>query len=215
MARCTLDCDAVLFDLDGVLVDSTESIRRVLIEWSSAHGIDPDALLRASHGRRFVDSLRLVAPYLDPDIEGGLLESMEVSAATGVIPIPGAQQLLSSLTDDQWAVVTSASSAVALARMRQAGLPTPPLLVSADHVTKGKPDPEGYRSAAIALGVEPDGCLVVEDAPVGIEAGHRAGMRVIALTSTHDMFDLWTPWVVGDLTSITSKRGIQKRVPHG
>src|ERR1022692_4361278 len=129
MATSALDCDAVLFDLDGVLVDSTESIRSVLVEWSSARGVDSDELLRASHGRRFVDSLCQVAPHLDPKSEAGLLESMEVSASSDVTPIPGAKHLLGRLPSGAWAVVTSASSAVALARLRHAGLPAPPLLI--------------------------------------------------------------------------------------
>jgi len=207
MATSALDCEAVLFDLDGVLVDSTESIRRVLVEWSSARGVDADDLLRASHGRRFVDSLRQVAPHLDPESEAGLLESMEVSACSDVTPIPGARQLLGSLPDGAWAVVTSASTAVALARMRHAGLPAPPLLISADQVAAGKPDPEGYRSAAMALGVDLVDCLVVEDAPAGVEAGLRAGMRVIAVTTTHHATDLMTPWIVGDLASIYLEGG--------
>ena len=207
MTTSALDCRAVLFDLDGVLVDSTESVRDVLIEWGSPRGVDADELLRASHGRRFADSLRQVAPQLDATLEAGLLESMVASASSGVTPIRGARALVGSLPDDAWAVVTSASTPVALARMRHAGLPAPPLLISADHVARGKPDPEGYLSAAVALGVEFADCVVVEDAPAGVEAGQRAGMRVVAVTTTHRGPELRTPWIVSDLGSIRAGPG--------
>ena len=206
MTSITLDCQAVLFDLDGVLVDSTSSVLGVLRDWSSSRGVDADALLQASHGRRFVDSLRHVAPHVDATVEAEVLEAMVADAASSVSAMPGALDLLRRLPADGWAVVTSASADVALARMRNAGLPVPATLMAADQVAKGKPEPEGYLSAATALGVEPQVCLVIEDAPVGVEAARRAGMRVVAVSTTHDPAELEARWVVDSLEDLRPAR---------
>ena len=196
----------MLFDLDGVLVDSTSSVLGVLRDWSSSRGVDADALLQASHGRRFVDSLRHVAPHVDATVEAEVLEAMVADAASSVSAMPGALDLLRRLPADGWAVVTSASADVALARMRNAGLPVPATLMAADQVAKGKPEPEGYLSAATALGVEPQVCLVIEDAPVGVEAARRAGMRVVAVSTTHDPAELEARWVVDSLEDLRPAR---------
>ena len=206
MTSITLDCQAVLFDLDGVLVDSTSSVLGVLRDWSSSRGVDADALLQASHGRRFVDSLRHVAPHVDATVEAEVLEAMVADAASSVSAMPGALDLLRRLPADGWAVVTSASADVALARMRNAGLPVPATLMAADQVAKGKPEPEGYLLAATALGVEPEACLVIEDAPVGIEAARRAGIRVVAVSTTHGPAELETRWVVDSLEDLRPAR---------
>ena len=203
MAVDEFDCKAVLLDLDGVLVDSTASIQRVLASWSELRSVDVDELMRLSHGRRVVDTLKLVAPHLDPASEVAVLDAMEVDDAREVTATPGASQLLNMIPIDAWAVVTSASRAVARARMGSAGLPLPQILISAEDVALGKPDPQGYLKAARSLGVAPSDCLVVEDAPAGIEAGQAAGIRVVAVSTTHPATKLRTPWVTEDLRGIT------------
>jgi sugar-phosphatase len=203
MAADELDCKAVLFDLDGVLVDSTASIQRVLASWSELRSVDADELMRLSHGRRVADTLNLVAPHLDPASEVAVIDAMEVDDARTVKATPGANQLVRMIPIDAWAVVTSASRTVAKARMISAGLPLPQILISAEDVASGKPDPQGYLEAARSLGVAPSDCLVVEDAPAGIEAGQAAGIRVLAVSTTHPGAKLRTPWIVEDLRGIT------------
>lgn len=180
-----LHCGALLFDLDGVLADSTASVEHHWRAWAERHGLDPDALLHVVHGRRAIDTIRDVAPALDAEAELAALVDAEAGDTTGVTASPGAAALLPRLPAGSWAVVTSGVRAVALARLRAGGLPLPPLLVPADEIARGKPDPEGYLTAAARLGVAPDECVVFEDAPAGVAAARAAGMRCVALTTTH------------------------------
>jgi sugar-phosphatase len=183
--RHRLDCDLLLFDLDGVLIDSTPCIVRHWRRWAQQHGLDLDAILAAAHGVRTIETMRTVAPHLDADAEAARFTDHEVADTAGVTAIPGAATLLASLPPEAWTIVTSAGRALAEARLLRAGLPLPRLLVSADDVTRGKPDPEPYTTAARQLGCPPHRCVVVEDAPAGVAAGRGAGMRVIAVTATH------------------------------
>jgi sugar-phosphatase len=179
-----LSCKAILFDMDGTLVDSTACVEAIWERWARKHGIDLHHLLQISHGRRTVDTLKDVAPHLDVESEARALEQEELTAREGIAAVGGASQLLRSLKEHQWAVVTSASRALATVRLQCAGLPVPPFLISADDVFHGKPDPEGYLKAADRLGVPYDRCVVVEDTPAGILAGRSAGMTVLALSTT-------------------------------
>lgn len=178
-------CDAVLFDLDGVLVDSIDCIKRHWANWAGRHGIDIDLLDRVAHGRRSIDIIRLVAPHLSAVEENDVISAAEASDTDGLREIPGADALVRSLPPDTWAVATSGSLAIATARMKRNGLPVPGVIVTADDVEAGKPDPAPYLLAAERLGVEPHRCIVFEDAPAGVEAGLAGGMQVIAITSTH------------------------------
>jgi sugar-phosphatase len=180
-----LRCRALLFDLDGVLADSTASVEYHWRAWAARHGLDPDALLHVVHGRRAIDTIRDVAPALDAEAELAALVEAEAGDTAGVTASPGAAALLPRLPAGAWAVVTSGVRAVALARLRAGGLPLPPLLVPADEIARGKPDPEGYLTAAARLGVAPGDCVVFEDAPAGVAAARAAGMRCVALTTTH------------------------------
>ena len=180
-----LAASALLFDLDGVLVDSTASVEHHWREWATGHGLDVAKILAVVHGRRAIDTIREQAPHLDAERELATLAASEAATTIGVVAIPGAARLLASLPSSRWTIVTSGTELVATARLRAAALPTPPLMVTADRVTRGKPDPEGYLAAASALGTHPASCIVVEDAPAGVEAARRAGMRCIALTTTH------------------------------
>jgi mannitol-1-/sugar-/sorbitol-6-phosphatase len=178
-------CDAVLFDLDGVLVDSAEVVERTWRRWAARHGLDPDAVVRAAHGRRTIETVRMVAPHLAADDEVRALAESESTETDGVYEVPGARELLQSLPARSWAVVTSGIRPVAELRIRHTKLPTPTVLVTADQVQHGKPHPEGYLTAAARLGVDPTRCIVVEDTPPGIEAAHAAGMGVVAVALTY------------------------------
>ena len=179
-----LNCKAILFDMDGTLVDSTACVEATWERWARKHGIDLHHLLQISHGRRTVDTLMEVAPHLDVESEARALEQEELSARDGIVAVGGASLLLRRLKTHQWAVVTSASRELATVRLQYAGLPMPPLLISGEDVSRGKPDPEGYLKAAGRLGVPYDRCVVVEDTPAGILAGRNAGMTVLALSTT-------------------------------
>ena len=179
-----LSCRAILFDLDGVLANSIPAVERAWRAWAERVGMDGDALMRVVHGRRAVDTVRAVAPSLDLAAELAWLERVEATDVAGVDALPGAAELLARLPADRWAVVTSGTRPVALARLRAAGLPEPPLLVAADEIRNGKPDPEGYLAAAARLGVPAAECLVIEDAPAGAAAARAGGMQLVALTTT-------------------------------
>jgi mannitol-1-/sugar-/sorbitol-6-phosphatase len=180
----SLFCTAVLFDLDGVLVYSADSIRRSWIRWAAAHGLTIEEVESAAHGRRAVDAIRQLAPHLNAEDAAREMDEAQALDTVGVLPVAGAQMVLSALSRQEWAVVTSGRRQLALARMQAAGLPEPPELVSAEDVAEGKPSPEGYLRAARLLGAETAECVVVEDAAVGIIAAHRAGMRVIGLATS-------------------------------
>jgi sugar-phosphatase len=177
-------CDAILFDMDGTLVDSTQCVEGIMGRWAHKHNLDRDLVVQLSHGRRTIDCVREVAPHLNTEEEAKAIDAEELVTQEGLTEVPGAQRLLSKLKPRQWAIVTSASRALATFRLQYLGLPLPEVLISGDDVAKGKPDPEGYLKAASRLGVLPDRCVVVEDAPIGILAGRRAGMSILALTTT-------------------------------
>ena len=178
-------CDAILFDLDGVLVDSTTLIERNWRAWAVKHSIDAEDVLRVAHGRRAVETIRLVAPHLPAEREAQEVARTESEDASGVLGLPGAAEMLGALPPSSWAVVTSATHDAATLRLRHTGLPSPPVLVSADDIAQGKPHPEGYLRAAALLRVPAERCVVIEDAPPGVQAGRAAGMAVIAVTTTH------------------------------
>ena len=186
----TLTCQAVLFDLDGVLVDSTPAVARVWTRWAVAHGIDPQRAITHAHGRRSIETVRALAPELNAAEENLRVEQMEIEDREGVTAIPGSARLLNSLPQDRFAIVTSATAGLAQARLGYAGLPLPRNLVTADDVTKGKPSPEPYLKGAELLGVEPGDCLVFEDAPAGIASAHAAGMQAIAIPTTYPAAEL-------------------------
>ncbi|TDR80215.1 HAD family hydrolase [Paludibacterium purpuratum] len=181
----SLNARALLFDMDGTLVDSTAVVEKIWRRFAQRHGIDVDQLLANIHGRKTEDSVAAFAPPgLDVAAEAARLTAEEVADTEGVVEIAGASALLSSLPPERWALVTSAPRALAEARLAAAGLPLPAVLISGEDVTRGKPDPQGYLAAARRLGVDPADCVVFEDAPVGLQAGHAAGMQVVALATT-------------------------------
>ena len=178
------DCNAILFDLDGVLVDSRHCVERHWLEWASQHQLNKDKVLHYAHGRRTVETIRLVAPHLDAEREAAELEASEASDTTGLVKIPGSVELLQSIPADAWGIATSGTHAIASNRLLFGGLPVPEVLISAEDVVTGKPDPEPYLFAAMMLGVKPASCLVIEDAPAGIQSGRAAGMHVVGIISS-------------------------------
>lgn len=176
-----IECQAILFDLDGVLIDSSACIYRHWKEWADAHGLNAQEIMGASHGVRTIETIRRFAPQLDAEKEAALYSAHEAADTLGVVAMEGADRLLTALPEGRWAIVTSCSAELAKARLRQANLPIPRILVTSDDVRHGKPAPEPYLAGAKGLGIAADGCVVVEDALAGIEAGKKAGMRVIAI----------------------------------
>jgi sugar-phosphatase len=180
------DCAAVVFDLDGVLVDSTAYVERQWRRWASSRGLRPEPFLRVCHGRRALETIRMAAPHLDAEAEVRAFVPLEEEGpAEPLGPLPGALRLLTALPSGTWAVATSGIRPVATSRLRRAGLPIPPIVVCAEDVTRGKPSPDAYLLAARSLGCAPEQVLVVEDAPAGIQAARTAGMAVVGLTTTH------------------------------
>jgi sugar-phosphatase len=177
-------CSAILFDLDGVLVDSTGSVDRQWRAWAREHEIDEQKVIAIAHGVRSIEVIRAVAPHLDAQVEARKLEARE-AADRAILVMPGAIDLIRTIPEDRWAVVTSGTRYLASARLKLAGIPAPKVMVAADEVVNGKPHPEPYLKGAELLGVNPAECLVIEDAPAGIRSAHAGGMKVIALASTY------------------------------
>lgn len=184
VAMKRFECRAVLFDLDGVLVDSTRYVEQQWRRWAVAKGLAPEPFLLVCHGRRALETIQLAAPHLDAKAEVAAFVP-DGPEPEGLDPVEGAARLLQQLPAGSWAVATSGTRATALARLAGAGLPIPDVLVCAEDVVHGKPSPDVYLMAAARLAARPEECVVVEDAPAGIEAARAAGMRVIGLTTTH------------------------------
>lgn len=201
-----LTCSALLFDLDGVLIDSTGNIMRHWQVWADRHAIDMNEINRVAHGLQTIETMRRVAPHLSVEVEAREFAAHELKDTDGIVPIESAEKLLSSLPPDQWTIVTSGCLKLVEARMGKAGLRQPDKLVSADDVKRGKPAPDAYLLGARRLGYEPKDCVVIEDAPAGIEAGKKGGMRVIAIASTHtreQLVEAGADFIVEKLTDIS------------
>ena len=180
-----LTCQAVIFDLDGVLVDSTAVVEGTWRRWAASHGLDFEQVMQVAHGRPARDTIRLIAPHLDSEAEAARLAAEEAHETNGLVRIEGAVQLVSSLPKDRWAVATSGTREIATTRLTFADVIIPAVLVTADDVERGKPDPQAYALAAERLGVLPKSCAVIEDAPAGIQGARAAGMPVIAVATTY------------------------------
>ncbi len=166
-------------------MDSTGAVDREWREWAARKGVDGDAVMAIAHGVRSYEVIRAVAPHLDVDAEVRELESREADHQEGVRVMPGAVALVHSIPEGRWGVVTSGTRLLASARLRFCGLPVPKILVTADDVVDGKPHPEPYLKGAEWLGFPSEECLVIEDAPAGIQAARAAGTKVIGITSTY------------------------------
>jgi sugar-phosphatase len=181
------DYAAVLFDMDGTLLDSTACIEGIWRRWAARRGLDAAHVLRHIHGLRTVETIAQVAPHLDIAAEAAELAKEEICTLHGITRIAGAAELLAALDarGKRWGVVTSAPRELALAKIAEVNLPEPKLLICADDVVNGKPHPEPYLAAARQLGCEPAQLVAIEDAPAGIASARSAGMTVIALRTTH------------------------------
>jgi sugar-phosphatase len=203
----TIRCQAVLFDMDGVLVDSTDAVARVWSKWATARGFDPEEVVRAAHGRPSVATVRDFLPDADVHAEDREVERQEIEDLEGVVAIRGAVELVRTLPAGRWTVVTSATRPLAEVRLRAAGIPVPPTMITSGDIQRGKPDPEPYLEAAARLGFPGADCVVVEDAPAGIRAGKSAGSRVISFPTTSDRAELeraGADWVVRDCADIAA-----------
>jgi mannitol-1-/sugar-/sorbitol-6-phosphatase len=203
-----ITCSALLFDLDGVLIDSTPAVTRVWTQWAIAHGFDPDEVVRKAHGRPSIATIRDYLPHADHEAENREVERREIEDLDGVVTLPGAPELLDALPSEQWTIVTSCTRSLAEVRLRAAGLPIPKWLLTCDDVKKGKPDPEPYLKGALLLGISARDCVVMEDVPAGIRAGKAAGARVIASRTTVTEPELkaaGADWIVEGCNSMSSR----------
>jgi sugar-phosphatase len=181
----TFSCAAILFDLDGVLCDSTRQVDREWREWAARKGVDGDAVMAIAHGVRTIEVIRRVAPHLDAESEAAAIENHEAQDQRGVTVMPGALELVQSIPEGRWGVVTSGSRLLAQNRLRHCGLPVPEVLITSDDVINGKPHPEPYLKGAEGLKYRAAECLVIEDAPAGIQSARAGGMKVLGITSTY------------------------------
>ncbi|WP_371615031.1 HAD-IA family hydrolase [Streptomyces sp. NBC_00454] len=196
--------DALLFDNDGTLVSSMESVHRCWTRWAREYGITEEAFAAVElHGRPAAEIIADLLPEGVRDRALARIEALEVEdVAGGVVLLPGTKELLSALPAGRWAVVTSATRPLAEARLREVGIDFPEM-VAAEDITRGKPDPEPFLLAAARLGVDPARCVVFEDAPAGLAAGRAAGMTTVALTTTHTAAELEADVVVRDLSAVS------------
>ncbi len=205
-------CSGLLFDLDGVLIDSTPAVARVWQRWAVEHGLDPETVVRMAHGRPSRTTIRELLPNADIDRavldkEDREVERREMEDLDGVVLLPGARQLLNSLPPARWNVATSCTRPLAEVRLRAAGLPIPKTMITSSDVKIGKPDPEPYLKAAAKLRFAASDCIVLEDTPAGVRAGKAAGARVIAFLTTMirgDLEDAGADWIVQNCAEITA-----------
>jgi sugar-phosphatase len=205
----------ILFDMDGVLISSIDSVRRCWRRWAKMYGVPNAEEYEVPHGVRAIDVVKMLRPDIDPQKGLRAIEDMEVDDVAGLTVLPGVKALLQGLSPERWAIVTSSTGRLLLARLKAAGLPVPERIISADNVERGKPDPEPYRRGAELLGFRPEDCVVFEDAPSGVGAGKAAGCRVLGVLGTHSAEDLRdADWIVGSLEGVavtTKTDGLELR----
>ena len=215
-----IECAALLFDMDGVLINSTPAVARVWRRWAMERGFDPDEVVERAHGRPSLTTVREYLPSADHEAENYEVERREVEDLEGVVPLPGALDLLSSLPEDRWTIVTSCTRPLAQVRIKAAGLPLPKKLITSNDIVHGKPDPEPFLKAASLLGFAPKDCVVVEDVPAGIRAGKAAGARVIAFKTTVPepaLLDAGANWVLNNCSDIrvaSASSGLRLSLNH-
>jgi mannitol-1-/sugar-/sorbitol-6-phosphatase len=193
----------ILFDMDGVLVSSIGSVVRSWRRWAKLYDVPDAESFEVPHGMRARDIIKTMRPDVDLQQATRAIEDLEVEDIADLQVLPGVKTLLESLPLERWAIVTSSTRRLLLARLGAAGLPVPERIVSGDDVERGKPDPEPYRRGAELLGFRAEECVVVEDAPSGVRAGKQAGCRVLGVLGTHSAEDLHeADWVVGSLEGL-------------
>lgn len=198
-------CKGILFDMDGVLISSLGSVERSWTKWANMRGIDPAAAIRIAHGCRSIETVARLRPDLDPEVENGIIEGLEIEDTEGLHVLPGVLELIRSLPSDCWTVVTSATEPLARVRLAAGGIPVPERIVTAESVAQGKPHPAPYLAGAAVLGFAPQKCVVFEDAASGAQAGRAAGCTVIATTFSHPAEALQAAhYLIPDLTGVTA-----------
>ena len=200
-----VSAEALLFDMDGVLINSIPAVERVWSRWATDRGFNVQEVLHRAHGRPSIETLRYLLPDADHEAENRIVEQAEIDDVADIVPLPGVKELLAALPNDRWAIVTSCTRPLAEVRIRAAGLPTPGLFITANEITHGKPNAEPYLKGAAGLGFAPEQCIVVEDALAGIASGRNAGARVIAFTTTASITDLVAAkpdWILKDCSAI-------------
>ncbi len=185
MPPASLNCQALLFDMDGTLIDSNEASEITWRRWAAVHGVSMEHIRAVHHGRRPAETVALVAPHLDAREQARRIYAEQATLTEGIHPIAGARELLASLPPGRSAIVTAATLSILRLRLELVGMTPPTVCVTADMVRSGKPHPEGYLEAARRLGFAPAACVVFEDAPAGLLAAHRAGMRAVAVLSNY------------------------------
>jgi sugar-phosphatase len=211
-----LPCQGILFDMDGILISSLGSVERSWTAWARMRGIEPERALSVAHGRRAIDTVKFLRPDLDSEAELKVIEDLEVADNEGLHVLPGVLDLLAALPAARWTVVTSATERLARVRMAAGGLPVPARMITANQVTRGKPNPEPFLAGAALLGFKPEMCVVFEDSSSGAQAGRAAGCTVVATTFSHPVETLAAAhFLVRDLADVhaeTSAEGIVLRV---
>jgi mannitol-1-/sugar-/sorbitol-6-phosphatase len=204
-----ISCAGVLFDLDGVLADSTPAVARVWTYWAMKHGFDPNEVVHKAHGRPSITTVREYLPEGDAEAENREIEQREIEDVGDIKALAGAVELLQALPPDRWTIVTSCTRPLAIVRIRAAGLPLPKYLVTSSDITRGKPDPEPYLKGAAKLGLAASDCVVIEDAGAGVRSGKAAGARVIALSTSHSEAELrvaGADWITDNCASLSVDR---------
>jgi mannitol-1-/sugar-/sorbitol-6-phosphatase len=206
-------CAAMLFDMDGVLVDSTPAVTRVWTVWARKNGFDPDEVVRKGHGRPSIATIRELLPHGDHEAENREVERLEIEDIADVVALPGALDLLRTIPEARWTIVTSASRRLAEVRLRAAGLPVPKHLVTASDLQRGKPFPDPYLKGAEVLGISAMDCVVAEDAATGVRSGKSAGARVLGLRTTSTEAELLAAgadWIADNLSALSLDAREQK-----
>ena len=201
-----VQCKAVLFDLDGVLIDSTRAVARVWHRWAVEHGCDPEEVIARAHGRPSLATVREYLSDADHVAENREVERREMEDIEGVVLLPGSARLLSELPPDRWTIVTSCTRPLAETRLRAAGLPIPERMVTSNDIKNGKPHPEPYLKGASVLGYSAGDCVVVEDVPAGIRAGKATGATVIAFRTTlrdPELLAAGADWLLNNCSDIS------------
>jgi sugar-phosphatase len=204
-----VETKGILFDMDGVLVSSIGSVIRSWRRWAEMYDVPNAEVYEVPHGMRAIEIVKSLRPDIDP-VEGlRVIEDIELDDVADLVVLPGVRVLLESLPPERWAIVTSATRRLLLGRLVAAGLPIPGLIITADDVERGKPDPEPYVRGAGLIGLRPEDCVVVEDAPSGVGAGVAAGCRVLGVLGTHAAADLnKADWIVGSLEGVVVTAGV-------
>lgn len=217
METVSVEAKGILFDMDGVLISSIGSVERCWKVWAKMYGVPNAESFTVKHGVRAIETVKLLRPDIDPDEGVRVIEQLELEDTADLKVLPGVRKLLASIPHDRWLIVTSATRKLLLGRLAAAELPVPDRLISGDDVVNGKPDPEPYRKGAEILGLSPEDCIVIEDAPSGVGAGLAAGCRVLGVLGTHTAEELHeATWIVPSLENLLvtpNADGLELRFP--